>query len=141
MTGVAELSVAGWGDVQKIAVDDWLWLDMAEGGLHRGSLPGTMPSQLSHVWGWSARHLVRLRFDRDLPNGVVGAEIPVAEAGNPSEVMLWRNSGKIRMNVSDFHGSDGAARVRLEEFIVTVESRDDHGLVRMPISFYRMSDL
>lgn len=134
-----KLVLAGWHDVTALGLDEWLWLDMAEGGLHRGALPSSKPTQLSHAWGWSRDHLVRLRFDRDLPNGVVGSRIALSNAGQPQSVLVWNNrSGKIQMSSQQFHAEDGAAKVELESFMVAVETRTPDGVTRVPITFYRI---
>ena len=137
--GLRAIHATSWDDVLKLPVSNWLWLDMAEGGLHRGELPPAQPAQLSHAWGWTDELLVRLRFDQNLPHGIVGAEINAANAGAPTEVEVWHNgSGKIRMVSDAFHTEAGDARVRLEQFTVAVEARDGEGRVRMPLTFFRL---
>lgn len=85
-SGLRAIRASSWDDVLELPVSNWLWLDMAEGGLHRGELPPAQPAQLSHAWGWTDELLVRLRFDQNLPHGIVGAEINAAKAGAPTEV-------------------------------------------------------
>lgn len=78
-----------WGTLCTAHADGWMWLDTMEGGLHHGpNLPEMQPAGLTHVWGWrdDGSVLVRIRADRDLPDGFVGARLVIAEPGDPDAV-------------------------------------------------------
>lgn len=139
MTEVKPLGASSWDELVKLKADGWLWLDMEEGGLHHGTLPAAQPAQLSHLWGWSATELVRVRVDGSLPGGMVGARVAVAEAGAPQDVAVWGNdSGKIRMPGSAFHDNSGAPAVTLQQHVVAVASKHGSGSTRVPLTFYRL---
>ena len=87
-----------WADLQSLPVDEWLWLDTEEPGVHLTDTLPNEPAQVTHVWGWSATQAVRVRVDVDLPHraggtGLAGAaltwgegvgfDVPVAVSDNP----------------------------------------------------------
>lgn len=139
MTEVKPLGASSWDELVKLKADGWLWLDMEEGGLHHGTLPAAQPAQLSHLWGWSATELVRVRVDASLPGGMVGARVAVVDAGSAQDVTVWGNdSGKIRMPGRDFHDDSGAPTVILQQHVVAVTSTQGSGSTRVPLTFYRL---
>lgn len=80
MTYVLTTLTEDWPVLRRRTPATWLWLDMVPPGLHLGdSLPEDMPAQLSHVWGWGPGWWVRVRADRDLPGGMVGALLTQTE--------------------------------------------------------------
>lgn len=127
-----------WESLSGLRLAGWLWLDMTEGGLHRGpALPSDPPSQLSHLWGWSGSVLVRVRADISLPTGFVGATVALADAGAGTRVPLWGSDpGRVQIVSREFHGPSKEANVTLTQYTCSVTNGAD----QMPLVFYRMED-
>lgn len=115
---VTHLTATCWADLADMEMDNWMWLAMDAGGIHRADrLPADAPPQVSHVWGWSREVCVAVRLDPDLPNGMVGARLGIATAladtswrvSRQSRNPIWPH-GDAHVNHSaapDFYGEEG----------------------------------
>ena len=69
---LSPLAARTWDDLRALQVEEWLWIDTTQPGVHRQkTLPAAAP-QVTHVWGWTGAWAVRARVDVDLPGSVVG---------------------------------------------------------------------
>ncbi len=127
MTGVT------WESLRRLKVSEWLWLDMVGQGLHRAdALPEAQPAQLSHLWGWGSEMLFRIRADRSLPGGFVGASVAREGLGPGAEAILWPEGiGRV---------GDQTAALRRSLRLTAHEVRVDEASVTMHITFYEGRD-
>lgn len=144
MARLEKVAEGGWDALRALDMDEWLWLDMESPGLHNANaLPATPPSQVSHVWGWSAAALVRARVDRDLPGRVAGAVLHLAEDGtgeqvdvSTAEVRRWtEGDGRVRVSYPASL-KDRARGVTL--YRVTRLATTTGGVSMMPLEFVRL---
>lgn len=143
--GITALENPTWQSIRELKMTGWLWLSMAEGGLSRGDeLPVIPPSQLSHVWGWSETHLVRIRADHALENGFVGALVERSAVVSQQEnepVKLWpADSGKIARKFKGFHDDHAQPNIQLREYTYYLMQEDQQSesrkTQRVPLTFY-----
>lgn len=126
-----------WESLRRLEVSGWLWLDMVGQGLHQAeSLPESPPAQLSHLWGWGPEALFRVRADRSLPGGFVGASVARAGLGPGTEAVLWPEGiGRVGDQTAALRRS-----LRLTSHEVAVEGASASGTGRSSITFYEPRD-
>lgn len=128
-----------WEKLAELPDATWIWLDMVGGGLHRGpTLPTTVPSQLSHVWGWGPGWWVRGRADIDLPGRVAALVLRSAPAGDSGAVEVEFKTFRTwatKDNAVSASGSVDALPRQMRELVLRLPQATGSGLWRDSVSF------
>jgi hypothetical protein len=135
---IQEMTDVTWESLRRLKVLGWLWLDMVGSGLHMaGTLPETRPAQLSHLWGWGPESLFRVRADRGLAGGFVGASVTRAALGRVNETIMWPEGiGRVGDQTAALRGS-----LRLTSYEVPVKSSWTSGTGITWLTFYERADV
>lgn len=134
---IQEMKDVTWESLPRLTVLGWLWLDMVGQGLHMAdALPETPPAQLSHLWGWGPESLFRVRADRGLAGGFVGASVARAALGRGTETIMWPEGiGRVGNQTAVLRGSLG-----LTSYEVPVKGDRTSGNGMTWLTFYERAD-
>ncbi|WP_028709289.1 hypothetical protein [Propionicicella superfundia] len=135
-----------WADLARLDIDEWLWIDTVEPGIHVARMLPAEPTQATHVWGWGPDRWVRARVDPSLGDGGAGVIGAMMMPGEDLEITVsihpaWNCAdGRVSVgNIPGLHGADGVATrdVKVRSVLVESETGPD-GVELMPLAFIEL---